>query len=296
MAHAQRLQLRRLHLGRPREPAGQPRSQREQEGRRERHQEEGGRRTDGRAIHLHGSSRLLVAGQNGQRIVRAFPGRQEIEVAELLRQLDGLVDHPLLRLVVADLDIARSSGSPCAADAPGSHSRSAAGAGPDAPRTASHTCRTASRSNQSAQGIDAHGAGHRLDLVGGQLDPHPRVPRHRQQVIDHLEPLGSRSGKSTPHRSSNCWKPNRIRAAPSAPTMSARCDDQRQFAERHLRLDGPASPTISAPERRQRGGRISAMLEKRNVHRSMVPVRRIFFCSCSSPYSSASAVGGHPGT
>ena len=26
------------------------------------------------------------------------------------------------------------------------------------------------------------------------------------------------------------------------------------------------------------------------------PVRRIFFCSCNSPYSSASAVGGQPGT
>jgi hypothetical protein len=27
-----------------------------------------------------------------------------------------------------------------------------------------------------------------------------------------------------------------------------------------------------------------------------VPVRRIFFCSSMTPYSSASAVGGQPGT
>jgi len=31
-------------------------------------------------------------------------------------------------------------------------------------------------------------------------------------------------------------------------------------------------------------------------YRSIVPVRRIFFCNSSTPYSSASAVGGQPGT
>ena len=37
----------------------------------------------------------------------------------------------------------------------------------------------------------------------------------------------------------------------------------------------------------------------RPVHpqpRRIVPVRRIFFCNCMIPYTSASAVGGHPGT
>ena len=31
-------------------------------------------------------------------------------------------------------------------------------------------------------------------------------------------------------------------------------------------------------------------------HRSIVPARRIFRCSCMMPYSNASAVGGQPGT
>ena len=44
--------------------------------------------------------RLLVAWQR-----RAFPGAQEVEVAELLGQLHRLVAHPLFLLVVADLDI-----------------------------------------------------------------------------------------------------------------------------------------------------------------------------------------------
>ncbi len=44
--------------------------------------------------------RLLVARQRDH----ALPGRDEIEVAEILRQADGDVDHALLLLVVADLD------------------------------------------------------------------------------------------------------------------------------------------------------------------------------------------------
>ena len=35
---------------------------------------------------------------------------------------------------------------------------------------------------------------------------------------------------------------------------------------------------------------------KNQAHRSIVPTRRIFRCSCITPYSRASAVGGQPGT
>ncbi len=49
------------------------------------------------------SRRLLVARQH---VVHAFPGRQEIEAAEFLLELHRLVDHALLLLVVAHLDIA----------------------------------------------------------------------------------------------------------------------------------------------------------------------------------------------
>src|SRR6266436_6755155 len=44
---------------------------------------------------------LLIA---RQRIIRAFPWREEIEFAEFLIETDGFVDHPLLLVVVADLD------------------------------------------------------------------------------------------------------------------------------------------------------------------------------------------------
>ena len=44
---------------------------------------------------------LLVARQH---VVRAFPRRQEIEVAEFLREPHRLVDHALLLVVVAHLD------------------------------------------------------------------------------------------------------------------------------------------------------------------------------------------------
>src|SRR5438876_8930026 len=45
---------------------------------------------------------LLVPGQH--RIVRAFPWREEIEVAKFLVETDGFVKHPLLLIVVAHLD------------------------------------------------------------------------------------------------------------------------------------------------------------------------------------------------
>src|SRR5215470_8921786 len=46
---------------------------------------------------------LLVSRQH---VVHALPGALEVEVAELLGQLDGLVDDALLVVVVAHLDIA----------------------------------------------------------------------------------------------------------------------------------------------------------------------------------------------
>ena len=41
---------------------------------------------------------------------------------------------------------------------------------------------------------------------------------------------------------------------------------------------------------------IGAQFLQRIAHRTSVPVLRIFFCSAMMPYSSASAVGGQPGT
>ena len=39
-----------------------------------------------------------------KRVLAAFPWAQEVEASEFLRQLDRLVDHPLLLLVIAQLD------------------------------------------------------------------------------------------------------------------------------------------------------------------------------------------------
>ena len=53
----------------------------------------------------------------------------------------------------------------------------------------------------------------------------------------------------------------------------------------------PASTAKSKPP--------SLSLKRAHYLRQLMSVLRdllIFFCSCSSPYSSASAVGGHPGT
>ena len=74
-------------------------------------------------------------------------------------------------------------------------------------------------------------------------------------------------------------------------TMSARLRRDRQFMMR------------DRIARDRQGKRLSdrfAERVERLIHvsrqRSIVEVRRIFFCSSSTPYSSASAVGGQPGT
>src|SRR5438477_2253958 len=46
--------------------------------------------------------RLLVP---GQAILRPFPRHEEVEIAELLRQRDRLIDHALLGLGVTQLDV-----------------------------------------------------------------------------------------------------------------------------------------------------------------------------------------------
>ena len=51
-------------------------------------------------------SRFFSAFSSPGRVQHAFPGAEEIEAAEFLGQLHRLVDHALLLLVVAHLDIA----------------------------------------------------------------------------------------------------------------------------------------------------------------------------------------------
>jgi hypothetical protein len=53
---------------------------------------------------------------------------------------------------------------------------------------------------------------------------------------------------------------------------------------------------VPGVERRRVSGGIVPLDHSRSPHRSIVPVRLIFFCSSNMPYSRASAVGGQPGT
>src|SRR6516225_1430829 len=46
--------------------------------------------------------RFLIARQH--RVVGALPRREKVEIAELLVETDGLVEHPLLLVVIADFD------------------------------------------------------------------------------------------------------------------------------------------------------------------------------------------------
>src|SRR5258705_13436183 len=50
---------------------------------------------------MRASARLLVAREF---VVRTFPRRKKIEITELLREPDLVVDHPFLLIVVAHLD------------------------------------------------------------------------------------------------------------------------------------------------------------------------------------------------
>jgi hypothetical protein len=47
---------------------------------------------------------LLPSRRRAARVIRAFPGREEVEVAEFLIELHRLVDDALLLVVVANLD------------------------------------------------------------------------------------------------------------------------------------------------------------------------------------------------
>ena len=130
--------------------------------------------------------RLLIARQH--RIVRAFPWREKIEFAEFLIEADGLVQHPLLLVVVAHLDeagereiLAQRMAVEAVIGQQPPHVRMA---GED------HAIEIVGLA------LEPVGARKHLDdrrhlggLVGRHAQADARVQRRRQQMIDHVEAL-----------------------------------------------------------------------------------------------------------
>src|SRR5262245_5253219 len=127
--------------------------------------------------------RLLITREH---VLYPFPGRLEVEGAELLRQLHRLIDHPLLRIVIADLYIAGER------EVLAQRVALEAVVGQD-------TAQVRVAGEQDAVeivglplepvggGEHPHRAGHRGVRVDLALDADALVPPRRQQVIDHLE-------------------------------------------------------------------------------------------------------------
>ena len=226
------------------------------------------------------AARLLVARQD---IFRAFPRAHEIERAEILRQLHRLVDDALLPLRNSAARHSRSAGSPCAADGRGSHSRSGCGAGRDCPRTARRTCRTlrARASRRPARCPVTDGTG--LILVGLRHGRGCGGSRQREQAIDHFEPLGALrivDARRSPS-AADIRGPAYRAAAIIVSTRLSRVDGERRLRRRASSARQHVAPSaFSAASITPSFGRIGGC---RRPHRSIVPTRRIFRCSCMMP-------------
>jgi hypothetical protein len=127
-------------------------------------------------------------------------------------------------------------------------------------------------------GIDLDDRGNGGVLVGLQLDPDARVPGHRQQMVDHVE---------TP-RALRIVHPADVDQHLETMVVAKRAhgrDDLRKLrrdsevAIGHLR----AGEDARAIEHQGLADRLQLGVGLRPAHRTMVPVRRIFFCSCSTP-------------
>ena len=145
--------------------------------------------------------------------------------------------------------------------------------------------------------LEPVGAGKHLDdrlnrrgFVGLDLHADTHVVLRRKQVIDDVEtlfaarPVDRRDVDDVPEQAT------RIVAQKAHHRHDvARLGVHRQFVMRdRIALDGRRERVSDRPAER-----VECLI---HVQRSIVEVRRIFFCSRSTPYSSASAVGGQPGT
>lgn len=126
------------------------------------------------------------------------------------------------------------------------------------------------------------------------MDAQAVVPRQRQHAIDDLEPLGTIGIVDAGDlHELLIGKPRRV----------AQCD-HRVIQVLATNVESDLADLVDRVEQHaaERGaGRVDRAVIGGigwcgRPHRSMLPDRRIFRCNCMMPYSSASAVGGHPGT
>ena len=212
--------------------------------------------------------------------MRAFPWAHEIEIAEILRQLDRLIDHALVFLGIAQLDKAGERKVLALRMA------SKAVIGEDAAqiRVAGeyHAVHVEHFALEPAgDRPEACNRWNRRRLIGAELDADTVILGHREQVIDHLEPLW-------PLRIVNARNFHQLlvlRAIPQpfhhAHDAVARDDkgnlvrglDQRE----QIRADERAQAICDAVRVNNSGGGMHA------AHLSIVPTRRILRWSCIMP-------------
>jgi hypothetical protein len=130
---------------------------------------------------------LFIAGQH---VFRAFPGAHEIELAQILGQLDRLIDHALLFLRVAQFLIARqrevlAEGMPLEAVVGQDATQIVVAREDHAIHVEDFALQPARHRPQARHGR------HRRMLGGRNLDQHAMVRRQREQHVDHLEALGA---------------------------------------------------------------------------------------------------------
>ncbi len=231
---------------------------------------------DGEVAHrgsVHGDGfGLLVARQH---VVRAFPRRQEIEIAEFLREPHRLVEHALLLVVVAHLDEAGEReilAQRMALEA-------VVGEQP------AHVGMIGEHHAVEVPGLalEPLGAGkHRDDrrnrrhLVGLGLHADARVLLRREEMIDDVEALLARRPVHRGHIDDVPELAARIVAQERRDLhdVGRLCGD-RQFAI------GDGMPGDRAGQRAH--DRFAQCVECLAHQRSIVPVRRIFFCSSITP-------------
>ena len=140
----------------------------------------------------------------------------------------------------------------------------------------------ASRSHHVATGhiVCTDGTGVFSSVVDD--DPQPLVQRHRQQIVDDVEAFCALRPVDAADVHHLLEREARIVAQRGHQHRQRIAVRQRD----HLALLDP-----HVPHARKRANGV-----RRGQPRRIVPVRRIFFCNCMMPYTSASAVGGQPGT
>ena len=237
--------------------------------------------------HLRVSPRLLVTGQGRH----AFPGREKIEIAEFLRQFDLVVHDRFALFVVMDFDIAgqreilaqRMSLEPVIGEDPAMVRKTFEGDAEQIPDLPLPPCGARPKRGDGGNGRRPIWSGRRRGCARS----------------------GSRRAGCRPRRNARRARENRRRKYPSPGRRRSHRAGARAARKRLPARHGPRARPAHAGRQRRRAeqrrhrapypllGHLQFLFPQ---PRKIVPVRRIFFCNCITPYTNASAVGGQPGT